>query len=86
MSMEKIDVYNTWDNIIGVEIPGRYDWIAYRLDQDTWQRYSRAGYPIANDEVCRRGNIYKVEFYDERWIKYKILSRRPDTDEWGRDS
>lgn len=78
--MEKIDVYNTWDNIIWIEIPGRYDGIAYRLDQNTWQRYSRAWYPIADDEVCRYGYVYKVEFYDDRWIKYKILSRRPDWD------
>lgn len=84
--MDKLDIESSGDNIIWVELPGRYDGIAFWLDQDTWQRYSRAWYPIENDEVCRWGKVYKVEFYDKRWCKYKILSRRPDTDEWGRDS
>lgn len=81
MKRERIDIENSWDNIIWVEIPGRYDWIAYYLNQETWQRYSRKGYPIENDEVCRYGNIYKVEFLDERWTEYKILSSRLDWDE-----
>lgn len=81
MKWERIDIENSWDNIIWVEIPGRYDWIAYYLNQETWQRYSRKGYPIENDEVCRYGNIYKVEFLDERWTEYKILSSRLDWDE-----
>lgn len=81
MTKERLDIENSWGNVIGVEIPGRYDWIAFYLDQDTWQRYSRKGYPIENDEVCRYGNVYKVKFYDEWWVKYDILSSRPDEDE-----
>lgn len=76
--MTKIDIENSWPEIIGVEIPWWYDWIAYYFNKETWQRYSRAWYPIENDEVCRYWEVFKVEFYDKRWIKYKILSRRPD--------
>jgi len=63
-----------------MEIPGWYDGVAYYYNINTWQRYSKAGYPIDNDEVCRPWEIFKVEFYDELWCDYKILSRRPDWD------
>lgn len=78
--MERIDIENSWPEIIGVEISGWYDWVAYYLNQKTWQRYSRTWLPIDIDEVCRPWGIYKVEFYDKRWTEYKILSSRPDKD------
>ncbi len=78
--VEPIDIENSWPEIWGAEIPWRYDWIAYYYNINTWQRYSRKGYPIEKDEVCRYGEICKVEFYDEFWCDYKILSRRPDWD------
>jgi len=65
------------DDRLIVEIPWRYDWIAYYEDKD-WNRYSRNWNPIEKDEVCRYGWIYKVKFYDKRWIKYKILWWRED--------
>lgn len=74
--------------VIGVEDWNRWDFIAYYLDKETWQRYSRWGYPIAEDEMCREWNpwtICKVEMikdgpgqFEYHW---KILSRRPDTNE-----
>lgn len=74
--------------VIGVEDWNRWDFIAYYLDEKTWQRYSRRGYPIAEDEMCREWNpwtICKVECiqdgpgtFEYHW---KILSRRPDTNE-----
>lgn len=70
------------EKVIGVEIPWRYDWIAFYLDEETWQRYSRRWNPIEKDEVCRWGNIYKVEFHDEFGCDYTILSSRPDIDDW----
>lgn len=70
-----IDLFNM--NLIGIEIPGWYDWIAYYLDEKTWQRYARdEKTPIWKDEVCRYNKIYRVKFYDKWWIKYKILSFR----------
>ena len=76
-----IDKFNEMSkDWIGVEIPWRYDGIAYYLNEKTWQRYSKKGFPIGNDEVCRYWEICKVEFYDERGCNYKILSRRPDWD------
>jgi len=69
------------DDWIGIEIPWRYDWIAYFEDKDG-NRYSRKWNPIGKDEACRYDRIYKVEFYDERWIKYKILWWREDV--WDR--
>lgn len=69
------------DDWIGIEIPWRYDWIAYFEDKDG-NRYSRKWNPIEKDEACRYDRIYKVEFYDERWIKYKILWWREDV--WDR--
>lgn len=78
--MERIDIKNSWPEIIGVEISGRYDWVAYYLNQKTWQRYSRTWLPIDIDEVCRPWRIYKVEFYDKRWTDFKILSSREDKD------
>lgn len=78
------------DEVIGVEDWNRYDGIAYYLDEKTWQRYSRYWYPIANDEMCKPTiggwTIFKVEqIVDWDWpfnYHYKILSSRPDTDEW----
>lgn len=64
-------------NLTGVEIPGWYDWIAYYVDSNG-NRYAtdKNHTPIERDEVCRYGKVYKVKFYDERWIKYKVLSIR----------
>lgn len=73
--------------VIGVEDWNRWDFIAYYLDEKTWQKYSRNGYPIANDEMCREWNpwtICKVEqVIDGPWqfeYHWKILSERPDED------
>ena len=81
-----IDKFNEMSkDWIGVEIPWWYDWIAYYKDKE-WNRYSRKWNPIEKDEVCRYGEICKVEFYDERWCDYKILSRRPDWDGWNNEN
>lgn len=73
--------------VIGVEHPLWYDWVAYYLDETTWQRYSRNGYPISDDEMCKYGEVFKVKIikvWESDWdIKFEVLSRRPDTDEWG---
>lgn len=63
--------------MIWVEIPGRYDWVAFYQDED-WNRYAtdKNHTPIWKDEVCRLGKIYRVKFLDKRGIKYKILSVR----------
>ena len=88
--MEKIDIENSWPEIWWIEEIFWYDGIAYYENKNTWQRYSRAGYPIADDEMCLYWDVCKVEKiqdwpgeYNYHW---KILSRRPDTDEWGRNS
>lgn len=69
--------------VIGIEDWNRYDGIAYYLDEETWQRYSRNGYPIANDEMCKYGEIFKVKIiktWEWNWdYKFEVLSRRPDT-------
>ena len=82
----KIDIENSWPEIRGIEDRNWYDGIAYYENKETWQRYSRAGYPIANDEMCRYWYICKVEMikdgpgtFEYHW---KILSRRPDWDDW----
>lgn len=72
--------------VIGVEDPIRGDFIAYYLDEKTWQKYSRYGYPIAEDEMCREWwTICKVEsIIDGEWrfdYHYKILSSREDKDD-----
>lgn len=75
--------------VIGVEDFMRGDFIAYYLDEETWQHYSRMGYPIDIDEMCRPtiwwGEVYRVEqIRDGEWpfdYHYKILSVRPDV-EW----
>lgn len=75
--------------VIGVEDWLWYDGVAYYLDEKTWQRYSRNGYPIAEDEMCRPTvdwwAVYKVETIVD-WpgrfdYHYKYLSVRPDTNE-----
>lgn len=71
--------------VIGVEDWQRYDGVAYYLDEETGQRYSRLWNPIANDEMCKPWMIYKVECIKDwdREIDYhwKILSSRLDTNE-----
>jgi len=64
-----------WE-LTGVEVLWRYDWIAYREDEN-WNRFSRwSKVPIDNDELCRPWLICKVEQVWE-W-DYKILSKRED--------
>lgn len=69
--------------VIGVEDWMRWDFIAYYLDEETWQRYSRNWYPIAEDEMCREWwTVHKVETI-KTWdgpfeYKFKILSTRED--------
>lgn len=79
-----IDIENAWPEIWWVEDRNRYDGIAYYENINTKQRYSRAGYPIENDEMCRYWYICKVEkVIDWPWTfeyHWKILSRRPDWD------
>ena len=82
--MERIDIENSWPEIWGIEDRNRYDGIAYYENINTKQRYSRAWYPIANDEMCLHWDICKVECikdgpgtFEYHW---KILSRRPDWD------
>lgn len=72
--------------VIGIEDWMRWDFIAYYLDKNTWQRYSRNWYPIAEDEMCREwGTVHKVEIIrtgDGQFdYRFKILSSRPDKDE-----
>ena len=68
-----------WDHIRWVEVWGRYDWIAYYEDKNTWQRYSKLAHiPIEKDELCKYGKIYKVEQIGK--FDYKILSSRLDSD------
>lgn len=70
------------DNVIWIEDWNWYDWIAYYLDEATWQRYSRNWYPIANDEMCKYWKVYKVEeIVDWEWqfdYHYKIIAERLD--------
>lgn len=83
--VDRIDVENSWPGIWGAEDRNWYDGIAYYYDINTWQRYSRCGYPIEQDEMCKYGKIYKVErvidWPGELDYHYKILSERPDTNE-----
>ncbi len=65
-----------------IEVRWWYDWIAYYEDKNTWERFSKyAHIPIANDELCKYGKIYKVrhswEEYDYNFI---IVSERDDKD------
>lgn len=70
------------EDVIWVEDWNWYDWVAYYLDESTWQRYSRNWYPISGDEMCKYGKIYKVkEVITWEWrfdYHYEILSERPD--------
>lgn len=70
------------DDVIGVEDWNWYDWIAYYLDEKTWQRYSRNYHPINDDEMCKYNKVYKVkEIIDWPWLlqyHYEILEERPD--------
>lgn len=70
------------EGVIWVEDYNRYDGIAYYLDEETWQRYSRNGYPIANDEMCKYGEVFKVKIiktWEWTWdYKFEILSSRED--------
>ena len=70
------------EKVIGIEDWNRYDGIAYYLDEETWQRYSRNGYLIASDEICKHGKIYKVKLIRDGDgpfdYHYEILSSRPD--------
>ena len=82
--VDRIDIENSWPEIRGIEDWNWYDGIAYYENKNTWQRYSRAGYPIADDEMCLYWDICKVEMIkDGEWqfeYHWKILSRRPDWD------
>lgn len=77
--MAKLPEWDIW----GIEYRWWYDWVACWEDRNTWKRYSvRAHIPIDDDELCRYGNIYKVEHdWDDPFnFDYKILSERPDED------
>ena len=61
---------------IGIEVRGRYDWISHRQDKE-WKNYSRVSHkPLAEDELCRYGKIYKVEAIDD--YTFRTLSERDD--------
>lgn len=83
--MKKIDINNCWPEIWWIEEILWYDGIAYYENKDTWQHYSRAGYPIASDEICKYGRIYKVKLIRDGDgpfdYHYEVLSSRPDIDE-----
>ncbi len=65
------------DNLIWVEVRGWYDWIAYRLDKQTNQRYStNAKIPIWENRLCKNGNIYTVEQVWE--YEYRIVNMIED--------
>lgn len=70
------------EEVIWVEDWNWYDWVAFFLDERTWQRYSRNWHPIANNEMCKYGKIYEVEMIrDGDWAfdyHFKILSERLD--------
>lgn len=70
------------EDVIWIEDWNRYDWIAFYLDEETWQRYSRNWFPIEKDEMCKYWKVYKVEeIRDWDWpfeYHYKILSERED--------
>lgn len=75
------------DGVIWVEDWNRWDFIAYYYDQANNQRYSRNGYPINGDEMCREWRpwtIHKVEYVKDGDGPFdyhrKILSTRPDLD------
>jgi len=65
-----------------IEVWWRYDWIAYYEDKNTWERFSKyAHIPIANDELCKYGKIYKVRHSWEQYdFNFIIVSERPDED------
>ena len=64
------------ENLTGIEVLWRYDWISHREDEQG-NKYSRiAKIPIAEDELCRYWKIYKVEAIDD--YTYKALSERED--------
>lgn len=74
-----------WNHIRWVEVWWRYDWVAYYENKETWERYSRVAHiPIGKDELCKYGYIYKVKHNrdDEYNFDFKILSSRPDKDEY----
>lgn len=82
VDVEPIDVENCWPEIWWIEDRNWYDWIAFYENRETKQRYSRCWLPIAGDEMCKYGKIYKVKMvkdgpgdYDYHW---DILSSRPD--------
>lgn len=59
-----------------IEVRGRYDWIAYRQDEQL-KRLSRiAKIPIEDDELCKYSKIYKVKQIWE--YSFKIISERDD--------
>lgn len=66
--------------IIGVESMARYDWISHRLCQKCGTKFSRLAYSVLkDDELCRWGRIFKVEWTSD--YEYKIVhdgSTRPD--------
>lgn len=71
--------------VVWIEDPMRWDFIAYFLDESNWQKYSRNGYPIWKDEMCREwmpGTICKVKLIRDGKgpfdYHYEVLSSRPD--------
>lgn len=89
MTRKKIDINKTWREVIWIEDWMWYDWIAYYENTETKQRYSRNGYEIGNDELCKPTVDWWVVCKVEQVIDwpgrfdyhYKILSTRPDNDE-----
>lgn len=65
-----------------IEVWWWYDWIAYYEDKNTWERFSKyAHIPIANDELCKYGKIYKVRHSWEQYdFNFIIVSERDDAD------
>lgn len=64
------------EELIPIEILGRYNWVAYYVD-DEGNRYSReAKIPIKDNELCRWWKIYKVKRTGD--YSFTILSERDD--------
>lgn len=59
-----------------VEVRWRYDWIAYRTNE-RGKKFSRDNkIPIADNELCKYGKIYKVKQIGD--YDFRIISERPD--------
>ena len=66
-------------DLLWCEVRGWYDGIAYYVDKDGNKLSKIAKIPIADNELCKYGFIWKVIKTDPQ--TYMLLSCRPDVDE-----